>query len=81
MLRRLRDGIFCTNVFLAQEIRELSQPLGISSIGIRKATCKRTQQVTAPNIVGSCCVRVGSSAQTDATIPSNVGSYSASGEG
>ena len=31
--------------------------------------------------VGSCCVRVGSGVQTDATTPSNVGTCSASWEG
>ena len=28
---------------------------------------------TTSNIVGSCCVRVGSGVQTDATTPNNVG--------
>ena len=36
---------------------------------------------TTPNIVGSCCVRVGSDVQTDATTPNIVGTYSASWEG
>ena len=33
------------------------------------------------NNVGSCCVRVGSAVQTDATTPNNVGICSASWEG
>ena len=32
------------------------------------------------NNVGSCCVRVGSGVQTDATTPNNVGTCSASWE-
>ena len=31
--------------------------------------------------LGSCCVRVGSGVQTDATTPNNVGTYSALWEG
>ena len=38
-------------------------------------------KATTPNIVGSCCVRVGSGVQTDATTPNNVGICSASWEG
>ena len=44
---RMRYEIFCTNVFLIQGIRELSQQLGISSIGISKATRKRMEQLPA----------------------------------
>ena len=33
------------------------------------------------NNVGSCCMRVGSGAQTDATTPNNVGTCSALWEG
>ena len=41
-------------------------------------TCRPTE---AGGYVGSCCVRVGSGVQTDATTPSNVGTCSASWEG
>ena len=44
---RMRYEIFCTNVFLIQGIRELFQQLGISSIGISKATRKRMEQLPA----------------------------------
>ena len=47
ILQGLRYEIFCTNVFLIQGIRELSQQLGISSIGISKATRKRMEQLPA----------------------------------
>ena len=43
----MRYEIFCTNVFLIQGIRELFQQLGISSIGISKATRKRMEQLPA----------------------------------
>ena len=40
-----------------------------------------TPNIVCANNVGSCCVRVGSGVQTDATTPNNVGTYSASWEG
>ena len=36
---------------------------------------------TTPNIVASCCARIGSGVQTDATTPNNAGTCSASREG
>ena len=68
---------FVQNVFLIPGIRELSQQLGISSVRISYTQTDGT----TPSFVGSCCVRVGSGMQTDAKIPNNVGSYSASWEG
>ena len=47
ILQGLRYEIFCTNVFLIPGIRELSQQLGVSSIGISKATRKRMEQLPA----------------------------------
>ena len=47
------------------------------------ATYKRTQQISTllASNVGSCCIRVGSQVQTDATTPNNIVTYSASWEG
>ena len=48
-----------------------------------KAACKRAQQLQTfcANNVGSCCVRVGSGVQTNATTPNKFGTCSASREG
>ena len=42
---------------------------------------RNNSQHCCANNVGSCCVRVGSGVQTDATTPNNVGTCSASWEG
>ena len=41
---------------------------------------RNNSQYCCANNVGSCCVRVGSGVQTDATTPNNVGACSASWE-
>ena len=46
-----------------------------------RANGRNNSQHCCANNVGSCCVRVGSGMQTDATTPNNVGTYSASWEG
>ena len=45
------------------------------------ANRRNSSQHCCANNVGSCCVRVGSGVQTDATTPNNVGTCSASWEG
>ena len=46
-----------------------------------RANGRNNSQHCYANNVGSCCVRVGSGVQTDATTPNNVGTCSASWEG
>ena len=46
-----------------------------------RANGRNNSQHCCANNVGSCCVRVGSGVQTDATTPNNVGTCSASWEG
>ena len=46
-----------------------------------RANRRNNSQHCRRNNVGSCCVRVGSGLQTDATTPNNVGTCSASWEG
>ena len=46
-----------------------------------RAKGSNNSQHCCANNVGSCCVRVGSGVQTDATTPNNVGTCSASWEG
>ena len=45
------------------------------------ANGRNNSQHCWPNNFGSCCVRVGSGVQTDATSPNNIGTCSASWEG
>ena len=54
----------------------------ISSCSVRlRANGRNNSQHCCANNVGSCCVRVGSGVQTDATTPNNVGTCSVSWEG
>ena len=46
-----------------------------------RANRRNNSQHRCANNVGSCCVRVGSGVQTDATTLNNVGTCSASWEG
>ena len=46
-----------------------------------RANGHNNSQHCCANNVGSCCMRVGSGVQTDATTPKNVGTCSASWEG
>ena len=47
----------------------------------RRANGRNNSQRCCANNVGSCCVRVGSGVQADATTPNDVGTCSASWEG
>ena len=53
----------------------------VSVIFRLRANGRNNSQHSCANNVGSCCVRVGSGVQTDATTPNNVRTYSASWEG
>ena len=46
-----------------------------------RANGRNNSQLCCANNFGSCCVRVGSGVQKDATTPNNVGTCSASWEG
>ena len=52
----------------------------IFRLKLRADGCNNSQHCW-PNNVGSCCVRIGSGVQTDATTPDNIGTCSASWEG
>ena len=58
----------------------LLQTFRYAALKLRANGVNNSQQ-QLPNIVGSCCVRLGSGVQTDATTPNNVGTCSASWEG
>ena len=68
-----------TQVFLAM-VHATGFPL-LSSLLRLRANGRNNFQHCCANNVGSCCVRVGSGVQTDATTPNNVGICSASWEG
>ena len=53
----------------------------LSSLLRLRANGRNNFQHCCANNVGSCCVRVSSGVQTDATTPNNVGICSASWEG
>ena len=55
--------------------KECSSPVRLRANG------RKNSQHCCANNVGSCCVRVGSGVQTDATTLNNVGTCSASWEG
>ena len=46
-----------------------------------RANGRNNSQHCGASEAGSCCVRVGSGLQTDATTPNNFGTFSASWEG
>ena len=71
MLRPFAHPVACCCVFL-----------GVVRQSLRlRANGRNNSQHCCTNNVGSCCVRVGSGLQTDATTPNNVGTCSASWEG
>ena len=64
------------------EVYSRGNGLIIYCIALRlRANGRNNSQRCCSNNVGSCCVRVGSGVQTDATTRNNVGTSSASWEG
>ena len=63
------------------DFRDFERQEGICSRVRLRANERNNSQHCWRNNVGSCCVRVGSGVQTDATTPNNVGTCSTSWEG
>ena len=71
--------------FVARSVAARPHALKLTSFTFKnlwlRANGRNNSQHCCRNNVGSCCVLVGSSVQTDATTPNNVGTCSASWEG
>ena len=66
-------------IALRRSRMDLLTVVSINRLRLR-ANRRNNSQHCCANNVGSCCVRVGSGVQTDATTPNNVGTCSASWE-
>ena len=76
----LRFNLTTFFTFVLAWLARAQQNISTSQLWLR-ANGRNNSQHCYANTVGSCWVRVGSSVQTDATTPNNVGTCSASREG
>ena len=81
LLRRTMVGAQLQLISTSANRRWLRLAPPFAKVSVCRALSYVQTDATTPNIVGSCCVRIGSGVQTDATTPNNVGTCSASWEG
>ena len=72
----LRRGLPCTKKSSALLLSGHDE--NMISLSYVQTDARKNFRHCAANSVGSCCVRVGSGLQTDATTSNNVGAFSAS---
>ena len=81
LLRRTMVGVQLQLISTSASRRWLRLAPPFAKVSVCRALSYVQTDATTPNIVGSCCVRIGSGVKTDATTPNNVGTCSASWEG
>ena len=81
LLRRTMVAVQLQLISTSANRRWLRLAPPFAKVSVCRALSYVQTDATTPNIVASCCVRVGNGVQTDATTPNKVGTCSASWEG